>query len=268
VHALCPSHPDVRHYSKALVTDICNQFSPDSLLMEAITLQPAQHGAHHEIANIAMPQALRWLWSLCFCPRCMEQAAHIVPGLDPPALRERAKKLLLSLANSETLIPGNGDAQTMMLMMEVPGLFAYQRVRQLIVAGFIAEISNLLRKARVEFRLIPSALPFDINHVYIEGMNFTATTGLADRLMPLIYGPGETYELVRNSIRLFDGETPIGMVNTLFPTTSPNKASFLNAMKSAKDEGCETFYVYNYSMASGGRLGWITEMNKVFYVQH
>ncbi|MDR2803008.1 MAG: hypothetical protein LBB22_01800, partial [Treponema sp.] len=45
-HALCPSHPETRCYARALVTDICGQFSPDSLIMEAITLQPAQHGAH------------------------------------------------------------------------------------------------------------------------------------------------------------------------------------------------------------------------------
>ncbi|MDR2098335.1 MAG: hypothetical protein LBP37_07435 [Spirochaetaceae bacterium] len=268
VHALCPSHPEVRRYAEALVTDICAQFSPDSLLLEAITPQPARHGAHHEIANIAVPEALRWLWSLCFCPRCMEEAARLVPGLDPQALRERAKKLVLGLANGETLIPANEGSQTMMLMLEAPELFAYQRARQFIVAGFIAEISRLLRKARVEFRLIPSALPFDINHVYMEGMNFTATAGLADRLMPLIYRQGETYEIVRNTIRLFDGDTPIGMVNTLFPTTSPDKASFLGAMKNAHDGGCDTFYIYNYSMASTGRLGWIAEMNKVFYAQH
>jgi hypothetical protein len=233
--------------------------------MEAITLQPAQHGAHHEIANIAMTPALRWLWSLCFCPQCMEESARLIRGLDPPALREKLKKLLTRLANTETLIHGNGDSQTMMLMLEMPEIFDYQRARQLIVAGFIAEISAEIHKANVEFRLIPSALPFDINHVYIEGMNFTATAGLADRLMPLVYAPGETYELARNTIRLFDSKTPVGMVNTLFPNTSPNKASFLNAMKSARDEGCETFYVYNYSMASTGRLEWVAEMNRGFH---
>jgi hypothetical protein len=265
VHALCPSHPETRRYAQALVSDICGQFSPDSITMEAATLQPVQHGAHHEIANIAMTPALRWLWSLCFCPRCMEQAASLMPFLDAPALREKAKKLTLSLANNETFITGNGDAQTMMLMLEAPELAAYQRARELAVAGFIAEISALLRKANVEFRLIPSALPFDINHDYIEGMSFTATAGLADRLMPLVYGPGETYELVRNTVRLFDSKTPVGMVNTLFPMTSPNKPAFLKAMTNARDSGCQTFYVYNYSMASAGRLDWVREMNKVFY---
>jgi hypothetical protein len=194
----------------------------------------------------------------------MADAARVTPGLDPPALREKAKRIVLGLANTETLIPGNGDAQTMMLMLEAPELFAYQRARQLIVAGFIGEISTLLRKRGVEFRLIPSALPFDINHVYVEGMNFTATAGMADRLMPLVYGQGETYELVQNTIRLIDKDTPVGMVNTLFPATSPNKESFLGAMNGARDSGCDTFYIYNYSMASAGRLKWVAEMNKEF----
>jgi hypothetical protein len=264
-HALCPSHPETRRYARALVSDIGGQLSPDSLTMEAVTPQPVQHGAHHEISNIAMTPALRWLWSLCFCPRCMERAAGLVPGLDPPALREKAKKLALALANTETLIAGNGDAQAMMLMLEAPEFAAYQKARELIVAGFIAEISALPRKAGIEFRLIPSALPFDINHVYIEGMSFTATAGLADRLMPLVYGPGETYEMALNTIRLFDGKTPVGIVNTLFPATSPNKAAFLGAMSNAREAGCDTFYVYNYSMASAGRLDWVREMNRAFY---
>jgi hypothetical protein len=264
LYALCPAHLEVRHYTKALLTDLCRQFDPDSVILEAVTVQPTQHGAHHEIANIAMTPALRWLWSLCFCPQCMERAAQLIPGLDPAALREKVKKIVLGLANSETLIPGNGDAQGMMLMLETPDLFSYQRARQLMVADFIAEISSLLRKVRVEFRLIPSAVPFDINRVYMEGMSFTAVTGLTDRLMPLVYGPGETYSLVRNNIRILDQETPVGMVSTLFSGRFPDKNSFLETMRSAHTEGCETFYIYNYSMASTGRLTWVARMNEEF----
>jgi hypothetical protein len=262
-HALCPSHPEVRLYAQALLTDICGQFAPDSLTMESLTVQPVQHGVHHEIAAIAMTPALRWIFSLCFCPRCMIRAAQLMPDLDPEALRERVKKLVLALANSEAVIAGNGDAQAMMLMLEIPELFAYQQARQLMISEFIREISAQLRKAHVEFRLIPSALPFDINRAYLEGMSFASTAGLADRLMPLVYGPGETYGLVRNNIRLLDSETPVGMASTLSPGRFPDKGGFLGAMTAARSEGCETFCIYNYSMVSLERLAWISKMNEV-----
>lgn len=262
--SLCPSRAETREYAAAITGDIVNQFAPDSLLFESAAMRAVGHGLHHEISNVRLTAALRWLLSLCFCKDCMAYAAEKNPGLDPEALRRRARELSLALANSETLIGANGeyeDAQLALLLTENPELALYQKARQEIAAGFIGGLSRQARAAKTEFRLIPAAA-FNINRLYMEGFSLSAAAGLADKLIPLVYGQGETYSLVRNTIRLFDPHTPVGMGATLHPDRYPGKAAFLGAMAEAANEGCETFYLYNFSIASSARLEWVKALTR------
>jgi hypothetical protein len=258
-HALCPSWSEVRHYEDALVGDICGQFAPDSVMLESVTFPAAMHGGHHEIANIAVNPALRWLLSLCFCEACMEHAARLFPALDFAALREKVKRAVLAVSNTETFISGSGDAQIQQLLFEIPGLFEYQMARQETISENIGRISRNLRQKGIKLILIPSAAPFDINRVFMEGMSFGGNAGKADVLLPLVYGPGETYELVRNTIRVYDGETPVGMAVSL---NVPGKSQFLGALGDAKEGGCRHFFTYNFSLASAGRRTWLAEFNR------
>jgi hypothetical protein len=260
-HALCPSHGEVREYAHTLLNDIIAQFAPDSVMLESATALPAFHGCHHEIANITLSPALRWLYSLCFCPDCMSAAVKRSPGLDPASLRERLKKLVLDLANSESLIPGNGDAQLTQLIFEVPGLFEYQKAREEGIAGFIAETVDIIRKKGIRTVIIPSATPFDANRVFMEGMRFSLNCIKEDLLLPLVYGLGETYTLVRNAIRLFDAGTPVGMGASLNPAQAPDKETFLTGLATAREAGCAHFYFYNFSLASRERRRWVQAFN-------
>ncbi|MDR1128275.1 MAG: hypothetical protein LBL20_03100, partial [Treponema sp.] len=261
-HALCPSRGEVREYARAVVGDAIAQFVPGSVMLESVTALPAFHGGHHEIANIGISPALRWLYSLCFCPDCMAAAAKRCPGMDPGALRDRLKKLALDLVNGEYLIPGNGDAQLTQLLFEVPFLFEYQKAREEGMADFIAEMTGLIRGKGVRATVIPSATPFDVNRVFIEGMRFSLNRSNADLLLPLVYGTGETYGLVRDTIRLFDPGTPVGMAASLNPVQSPDKGAFLAGLAAAREDGCEHLYFYNFSLASRERRRWVQAFNE------
>jgi hypothetical protein len=260
-HALCPSQAEVRRYEDALLSDICGQFVPDSVMLESLTFLTAMHGGHHEISNIAISPALRWLLSLCFCKACMEHAARLFPALDFAALRERAKQAVLSLSNTETFIPGGGDAQIQQLLFEIPGLFEYQLARQETISENIRRIGGNLRARGIKLILIPSAAPFDINRVFMEGMSFSGNAGKADLLLPLVYGAGETYELVRNTIRMYDGETPVGMGISL--SHAQGREHFAGVLRNAKEAGCRYFFTYNFSLASAERRTWLAEFNRV-----
>jgi hypothetical protein len=262
VHALCPANRDVREYEKALLSDIAYQFAPDSVMLESVTPLPAMHGMHHEMSNVRISPVLRWFLSLCFCPACMEYAAGFFPCLDPDALRVRLKKAVLGLANSEHHIPSNGDAQIIQMLLEIPGLYEYQKARQQNTGECIRLASETLGEKGVSMILIPSATPFDINRVFMEAMSFTGNMGTADLLLPLVYGPGETYRAVLNTVRLFDTETPVGMAASLNPAQYPDRGSFLSTLAAAHAEGCEHFYIYNFSLASRERRGWITLFNQ------
>jgi hypothetical protein len=259
-HALCPSHKEVREYARAVVGDAIAQFAPNSVMLESVTALPAFHGGHHEIANIEISPALRWLYSLCFCPDCMTAAAKRYPGLDPAALREQLKKLALDLANGEYGIPGNSDAQLTQLLFEVPFLFEYQRAREEGITDFIAEMAGLIRGNGVRATIIPGA--FEVNRVFMGGMRFSLNRSNADLLLPLVYGKGETYALVRDTIRLFDPGTPVGMAASLNPVQSPDKGAFLAGLAAAREAGCEHVYCYNFSLASREQRRWVQAFNE------
>ena len=260
-HALCPSNPEVWDYSRALLTDICNQFRPDSLMAEAATAMPAMY-CTTDIANVQVGLAARWLLSLCFCPHCMERAQ--AGGVDAAAARAQAKGLLGRLLGSETACGDNGAAQLAMLLMEYPLLYAYGGQRGEGVRCYVAQVSALLRERGVEFKLIPSAVPFDINLALLEGTGFSRLSGLADVLLPLVYGKGERYSTVLSNIRLADEVTPVGMATSLHPALHPDRGSLLAAVADAKEGGCTCLNLYNFSIASKERLSWVARTAEQF----
>ncbi len=261
-HALCPSHPEVRLYCSALIKDICRQFSPDSLIVESATAKTALHGSHHEIANVRIGRAALWLLSLCFCPHCLENAAKR-PGLDPERVRNVCAALLDALLNSETYFPGNDSAQVASILLEYPELHAYQLERQERVGELIAVVGAELRAQQVEFKLIPSAAPFPVGETFLEGFSFNRSSQLADVVVPLVYGEGETYQLVHNNMDLLGANARTGMALTLHPACFPGKEDFLAAVATAAEKDPYCAYFYNYSLASSERLSWVADATAI-----
>ncbi len=264
-HALCPSNPEVRYYSLGLACDICDQFRPDSLLAESATYRTALHGDHHEIANTRVGPAALWLLSLCFCPHCLEKTAAARPALDVETARAVCGRLLVDLLNREVAIPGNDMTHIASLFLEYPELWQYQVERQRRVTDFIGDIWTGARSRSVQFRVFPSSTPFDICSAFLEGYSFRETAGVADVLVPLLYSSGESFPLVRNTIRLHDAKTPLGMVLTLHPARHPNRADFLGAVREAVADGelPRCIYIYNYTLASRERLSWLPEAMRI-----
>lgn len=257
-HALCLSHPEVRRYAEALVRDICLSLEPDSLMLESATVPSVFHGEHHEIANVKLGPAAEWLYSLCFCPDCM-RAAGETDGVDSERARADAVATLQYLLNNETAIPGNGQAQLAMLLLEYPALYAYQRARQAGVAAFVRSLSGVIRDHGVQCKLIPAARPYPATSVFLEGLSYAAVASDVDTLVPLVYGEGETFASVQANVRLAGADTPVGMAMTLHPSRFPDRGGFLGAVADAArcQAGCA--YFYNYSIASQARLEWVAE---------
>ncbi|MCC8165067.1 MAG: hypothetical protein LIQ31_02675 [Planctomycetes bacterium] len=264
-HALCPANPEVRQYALGLTRDILDQFQPDSLLAESATYRTALHGDHHEIANTRIGTAAMWLLSLCFCPHCLEKTAAERPDLDVEKARTLCGWLLVDLLNRETAIHGNDMAQVASLFLEYPEIHQYQRERQRRVTEFIADIRTAAHSRSVNFRVFPSSTPFELCASFLEGYSFRDNAGAADVLVPLLYSPGETFPLVRNTIRPRDATTPLGMVLTLHPARYPGRADFLGAVREAVADGEKPrcVYVYNYSLASRERLSWLPEAVRI-----
>lgn len=257
-HALCPAHPEVGRYAEALVEDICAGLSPDSLMLESATPRAALHGEHHEIANVRVGPAALWLLSLCFCRNCLNHAAEHTET-DPFRTRETCAGLIRRLLNTETHWPGNDLAQVATILLEYPEIHAYQVARQRRTAAFVAGLSRVMRRHAVEFRLIPSSHPFEAMCAFLEATGYRLAAEAVDAFVPLVYGPGESFGLVRNNIRLLADKTPVGMAMTLHPGRFAGKADFLGAVAAAAAEQPHCAFFYNYSIASAERLGWVAK---------
>ena len=58
-YSLCPANPRARAYLRGLVTDVCAQFHPQRILLEAIGYLGIQHGVHHELFMHPLSEAER-----------------------------------------------------------------------------------------------------------------------------------------------------------------------------------------------------------------
>jgi len=66
---LCPANEAVRDYAVALTEDIF-RYPVTSILAEALSYLPFDHGYHHERAFVVLPPAARLLLGACFCRSC------------------------------------------------------------------------------------------------------------------------------------------------------------------------------------------------------
>lgn len=85
---LCPAHPAVRAYVRALAGDIA-RLGVTSILSESLHYHPLEHGYAHERYFIELGPLSRYLLGLCFCEHCL--AAARAQGVDGEAVREAAR---------------------------------------------------------------------------------------------------------------------------------------------------------------------------------
>ncbi|MFI9817116.1 glycoside hydrolase family 10 protein [Saccharothrix variisporea] len=70
-YALCPAHPDVVEYARALVSEVLEQGQPDGVVLEACGPLGFVHGGHHEKTDgTDWSPVQQKLLSLCFCSVC------------------------------------------------------------------------------------------------------------------------------------------------------------------------------------------------------
>src|SRR4029077_10447675 len=88
---LCPAHPEVRAYARALAGDIA-RYRVDAIKLEALSYMPFDHGYHHERSFIHLSPDVRYLLGLCFCAHCL--AYDLAAGVDAERVRARVIDLV------------------------------------------------------------------------------------------------------------------------------------------------------------------------------
>lgn len=82
---LCPSHPDVRAYTLALVSDL-TRYDLDTIRAESLHFHGLEHGYHHERYFEDIDPLGTFLLGLCFCQHCMAAARD--RGVDADGVKQ------------------------------------------------------------------------------------------------------------------------------------------------------------------------------------
>jgi hypothetical protein len=133
---LCPAHPDVRAFSRALAADLAG-LGVATICSESLHYHSLEHGYAHERYFVPLSTRVRYLLGLCFCEHCL--AAARAQGVDGDAVRREAR------AEIERAFEGEAeDAREI-------ERDAYAGVRQEVVTSLTAEVAEAAGGTALEF---------------------------------------------------------------------------------------------------------------------
>ena len=124
---LCPAHPDVRAYARALAADV-GRLGVATICSESLHYHGLEHGYAHERYFVPLSPRVRYLLGLCFCEHCL--AAARARGVDGEEARRRTR------AEIERAFAGDPHHAA------EPERDEYARVREEVVTSLVAEVAE------------------------------------------------------------------------------------------------------------------------------
>jgi hypothetical protein len=143
--ALCPAHPDVRAYARALAADLAGR-GVAVILAEALGYAAFDHGYHHERSFIPLSPAARFLLGLCFCEHCASAIGQ--QGVDVARLRQFVQTQLLAvLAGEPHTLPDGSVTWATLAGLADGELGRFLTARQSIVTSLAQEVTTAVEQA-------------------------------------------------------------------------------------------------------------------------
>lgn len=138
---LCPSHPDVRAYARALAGDVAGR-GVTAVVAESLHFHPFEHGYHHERTFIELSEGARLMLGICFCTYCMAAARALHVDADAVQAQVRSE-LERALAGADASPPD--------------GLDAYREARMHTVTTLAGEVSRAVRAEGAKLRFMDAS---------------------------------------------------------------------------------------------------------------
>jgi hypothetical protein len=135
ISELCPAHPDVRAFARALAADIA-ALGVATICAESLHYHSLEHGYAHERYFVPLGPRVRYLLGLCFCVHCL--AAARKQGVDGEAVRRDARAEIERAFEGEAV---DGDSER----------DEYARVREQVVTSLVAEVAEAAGETAFEF---------------------------------------------------------------------------------------------------------------------
>jgi hypothetical protein len=261
-YALCPAKAEVRAYLRGLVQDLCLQFRPQRIILEAVGYLGLRHWVHHELFMVEWDESLEMLLSLCFCPACLEWARRA--NVDAEILRQRvsgwAKQLLHEERGSLSLDFSQGEVAS--LLLEIPDLWSYLCLRAETVTRMVADLHTLAQAHQIALEVIPASFHRPVSRAWLEGASLPGLGQACDGLVVLAYF--ENASEVAADLRWTSSLVPdVAIVAGLNACASSARdgASLVAQSLACKSAGCTAVYFYNYGLLTQRRLDWVAQAN-------
>jgi hypothetical protein len=124
---LCPAHPDVRAFARALAEDV-SRLGVERMCAESLHYHGLEHGYAHERYFVPLSPRVRYFLGLCFCEHCL--AAARSRGVDGDEARRRAREEI------QHAFTGDADETA------GPERDEYAAVREQVVTSLVAEVAE------------------------------------------------------------------------------------------------------------------------------
>jgi hypothetical protein len=261
-YALCPAAAEVQAYARGLVQDLCTQFRPQRILVEAIGYLGLRHWVHHELFFAVWSAPLELLFSLCFCPACLERARSA--GIDGERLGGQAADWAVRLLDEEQGDPSPDLTQSEVasLLGEITDLGPYLHLRSQTVTGMTRDLHAIARAEGVILEVIPASFHRPVSRAWLEGASLVDMGQASDGLLVPAYFDDASE--VRADLQRASSAAPGSPISAGLNACSPALRSpeALAAQAGACEAtGCHAIYYYNYGLLTHRRLDWVAQAN-------
>jgi len=258
VWGLCPSNPAVQEYGRALVGDVANNHGFDAIEMELADYQYGTgYGWHHQEFFTELGPLGEFLFGLCFCDHCQENARDA--GVDVETARENAR------AGLEARFDG-GLASTTDVggwLAEHRAVAAYADVRRDTLTDLFESFADEIAPADFTYYLKMGGLGDDrmgVEHSWKHGLDLTALSEVADDVTVLAYheDPAVVRDDVRATKELLDVPVTAGILagHPILDT----KDRLADQVDAALEAGADRLSFYGYGVLPERNLEWIGDV--------
>ena len=250
----CPSSPDARLYMATLMDDLLSALPLYAVELESMNFMGHAHEFHHEKDGIGLTALHDFLFSLCFCPSCIERARK--EGMDILPAQRRVRGWLDEICAGTM---NGSDREFLSSGLEyfraAPEVYEYLQWRSTVVTSLMKEVHQVTSgRSRLFFLSLLAN-----TRSWLFGVDLGKISAECEGIVMCSYDCDE--HQAERDIRGFEGklapDTKLMVGMRCFTPEYADEAAFARKVITCRNGGVDGFNFYNYGLIPESRLKWI-----------
>lgn len=249
VFGLCPSNPDVQAYLRNLLSDIDSRAPFERIELEMFDyFYGTGFGWHHDKFHTRLGTLGEFLFGLCFCEHCRENAAQV--GVDVETARKVCRHTVDAIA--EGRLPFDTSPETW--LESNAAVAAYAEVRMETLESVYADLRSAASNTKVGYYVGF----FDVEQTWLHGADLDALANHVDYYSVMAYESSrdEAVSTYRSATQNTPDVPIHAGVLPGHPAVHDSKTT-AEIVKGLVDAGAPRISFYNYGLLPERNLTWI-----------